>query len=88
MSENVFERYEHHGKLVWVRADKKGQHRKYCLCWQCQNFIPNSDGMGIFWENCPIAQELYELCVKHGLTTPVFECPRFCELVRTPGDES
>jgi hypothetical protein len=30
-------------------------------------------------QNCPIAVELHSFCVKHGMTTPVYECPAFIE---------
>ena len=67
-----YERYEHHGVGVWVRADLKGTHREHCLCHACTKLdITNHE------KNCPIASELYALCVKHGLTTPVFECGQF-----------
>lgn len=71
---NAFERFEHHGKMVWARSDLKGRFYQYCLCFECGKFNPkltNVDG------NCPIATALYRLCVKHDLVTPVFECPEF-----------
>lgn len=65
-------KYEHHGRVVSVMEKDKGNHRQHCLCWQgCKLFKPNTP------ENCKIAQEVYELNVKHNLTTPVFECPVF-----------
>lgn len=70
----VYLQYEHHGALVWVRADLKGRHRDLCLCYSCSWFEPNES------HNCPIAQENYELCVKHNLVLPVFECPKFEEM--------
>lgn len=66
-----YSKYIHHGAQVWVRDDLKGQHRNYCLCYQCDKFLPNNP------RNCPIAQALFKLNVKHALTTPVFECPEF-----------
>jgi hypothetical protein len=66
--------YEHHGRKVFVQEHLKGTHRQNCLCFSlCQNFKPGTE------ENCEIAKELYLLCVKHGLTTPVFECPNYAE---------
>jgi len=64
-------RYEHHGKQVSVRADLRGRHREFCLCYQCGKFKPNEPG------NCPIAQAVYKACVKLGITTPMWECPQF-----------
>ena len=65
------ERYCHHGFVVTVRSDLRGRHRDFCLCHQCPKFAPGTP------ENCPIAQATYENCVKHGITTPVWECPEF-----------
>jgi hypothetical protein len=55
-----------------VRTKLKGKHRKYCLCHDCSRLnIQNRDA------NCEIANELFALCVRYDLTTPVFECPYF-----------
>ena len=64
------EEYDHHGRTVKVRTDLKGKHRDFCLCHRCAKLDITSRE-----KNCPIANELYALCCKHGLTTPVFECP-------------
>ena len=70
---NPVTKYEHHGKLVYVRPDLKGTHRAHCLCFHpCMKFKPENRE-----ENCPIANELFALDVKHSLATPVFECPQF-----------
>ncbi len=66
--------YEHHNVVVSVQEHLKGKHREHCLCYQdCIHFKPNTPN------NCKIAQELYELDVKLGLTTPVWECPVYEE---------
>jgi hypothetical protein len=69
----MIEKYIHHGAEVSVQSDLRGKHRDHCLCHKCEHFRPNTP------ENCPIAQELFELCVKYNLTTPVYECPIFEE---------
>jgi len=66
--------YKHHGKTVWVREDLMGKHREHCMCYKCEKFHPNEPN------NCPIAQELYSFCVRHDMTTPVWECPEFEEV--------
>lgn len=71
METKKFMRYTHHGVVVAVRVDLKGKHRDFCLCYSCDKFKP---GMT---ENCPTAQENYELCVKRDLVLPVWECPEF-----------
>lgn len=67
-------RYEHHGADVAVITELKGQHREHCLCWACGNFKPE-DREG----NCEIANQLFGLCVKYNLVTPVYECAAFKE---------
>lgn len=69
----MFTRYKHHGVMVWVRTDLKGLHREHCLCYSCDHFHPNTP------ENCPLAQEIYEMCKREGMTLPVWECLRFDE---------
>jgi len=64
-------RYRHHNAMNWVREDLKGQHRDYCLCYDCKNFRPKCQN------NCPVAQTLYTICVDHNMVTPVWECPGF-----------
>ncbi len=72
----MFEQYEHHYKdgksaLVWVRSDLRGKFRENCLCYSCANFHPGEPN------NCPLAQELFEYCVRYNMATPVYECPVF-----------
>ena len=73
----MYIKYNHHGADVWVRRDLMNTHRAHCLCFSCKklNTVDRK-------KNCPIANELYDLCVKHNLTTPVFECAVFEESVQ------
>jgi len=65
-------KYEHHGMVVSVQERLRGKHREHCLCFQnCKHFKPGTP------ENCEIAQENFNMCVKWNLTTPVFECPKY-----------
>jgi len=68
---SAFIQYSHHNYIVWVEINLIGKHKKYCLCYACDKFNPN------IIENCNIAQELFELCIRHHITTPVWECPDF-----------
>jgi len=70
------EKYEHHGRMVWVDSELKGKHRDHCLCHKCCRFIPDDRE-----ENCPIANVVYRVNVLTGITTPVWECPEFEEEV-------
>lgn len=66
-----FVQYKHHACKTWVRSDLKGRHRDHCLCYDCENFHPDSKA------NCPIAQVVYAHCIEMNLVTPVWECQRF-----------
>ena len=72
MPHKIYINYEHHGNRVFARRDLVGKHRDYCLCWQCSEFFPDD-----LSKNCIIARELYSICVKLKLVTPVWECPNF-----------
>jgi hypothetical protein len=63
----------HHNRPVWANLEHVTRHKEHCLCYSCERFNPNSD------TNCPIAQEVFELNKKLGITTPVWECPDFLE---------
>jgi len=65
-------RYEHHGAQVAVDAALKGRHREHCLCYSCARFKPEPRT-----ENCPIANQIYALCVEQSLVLVVWECPEF-----------
>ena len=64
--------YDHHGTEVAVRADLKGRHRENCLCYTCKNFTPEDKE-----NNCEIANLLFAVDVAMGITTPVWECPKW-----------
>lgn len=68
-----YEKYNHHGTDVTVKSDLKGLHREHCICWQgCKKFNPD----GPREKNCPIANEIFNNCVKFNVVTPVWECPK------------
>ena len=69
----MYEQYEHHGRMVWVRSNLKGAHKHVCLCYACEKFKPNED------DNCTVAEGNFQYCVKHDLVLPVWECPHFVE---------
>ncbi len=66
--------FNHHGREVVSRSDLQGKHRDHCLCHSCALFKPGED------DNCPIAEDTFANCTKHGLVTPVYECPDFEEM--------
>jgi hypothetical protein len=66
--------YTHHGVIVWVDFDLIGKHKKFCLCYNCSSLVLEQDTTK---QNCPIAQELFEINKKYNIVTPVWECPEF-----------
>ena len=66
---NKIKLYESHGQLRFIREDLVGKNKEYCLCYKCARFIPDYREF-----NCKIANEVYALDVKYGVTTPVWEC--------------
>ena len=77
-----FEKYQHHPPgEVWVQSDLKGLHRSHCLCYACQLFFPHNRA-----KNCKLANALYDFCIEHNMTTPVWECPAFVPPEETEGE--
>jgi len=66
------EKYNHHGRDVWVRSDLKGRHGEHCLCFSCHKFSFDDKD-----RNCKIARANFANCVEFGITTPVWECPEY-----------
>lgn len=64
--------YEHHGLTMSVQSELKGKNREHCLCYTCENFVPDCRKY-----NCPIAQKIYDACVENGIVTPVYECAKY-----------
>jgi hypothetical protein len=77
MNNMKYEKYAHHGATVSVRSDLKGTHREHCLCFACALFDPSPDRS----RSCSKANELYALCQRLSLVTPVFECPDFVQAI-------
>ena len=72
IGEKMFELYEHHGSMVWVRSSLKGKHREHCLCHSCSRFHPDDQDA-----NCSLANENFAMCVRNDMVLPVWECPKF-----------
>lgn len=81
---SLYERYLHHDKAVFVMSALKGKHRRFCLCYSCKRFITNMTLKA--WVYCLRAKILYLVDVIFGLTTPVWECPKFDERPRENED--
>ena len=69
----MVETYVHHKVKVSVQSHLKGKHRDHCLCFKCSKFKPNTAN------NCNIARNVFENCIKFSIVTPVYECPEFFE---------
>ena len=64
-----------------MKITNKGTHRENCLCFSCERFKNDTP------EKCQKADELYQLCCKHNMVTPVYECPDFQEIKVSPTGE-
>jgi hypothetical protein len=73
---NKYIRYEHHNRQVMVRADLKGKHKDYCLCFKCNKFKPEDKN-----KNCKIASLLCSVDSIFNIITPVWECPEFTQKI-------
>jgi hypothetical protein len=60
---------EHFGTDVWVNSMTEGMRDQECLCLHCDNLNPGSPN------NCSIAQELYEACLRHSIALTLTRCP-------------
>jgi hypothetical protein len=59
-------------KEVSVQEHLIGKRQEFSLCWQgCMYFNPYTT------TNCPIAQKLFEFSLIDGITTAVWECPKY-----------
>lgn len=76
-SERRYVRFIHHDRMVIAREDLRGKHREFCLCYACEFFKPDKP------DNCDIAQDVFATCIRHGVTTPIFECPKFASAALT-----
>jgi len=65
--------YNHHGEDVHVQPHLKGRHREHCLCYGCSKFTPAGEP----GERCSIADDVFVNCQKHGIVSPIWECPNF-----------
>lgn len=65
-------KFKHHGNVVYATEALAGKHREHCLCNmpgnECPSFKPGEK------DHCTWASDLYAVCKKYGMTTPVIIC--------------
>lgn len=76
MASAQIKRFKWHGRYVTGIKRLVGKNVEYCLCYHCDEFHPGSE------ENCEIAQKVYRMCLKHGLSLNVAICDKFEEKVK------
>ena len=59
----------HYGHEVWVNPTTEALRKSECLCLNCGNLKPGQP------DHCPIAQSLYEICVKKNIAMAITRCP-------------
>jgi hypothetical protein len=65
------EQQKHFNHMVWVNPFTERMREKQCMCINdCCNLNIRDRK-----KNCPMANELYDLCVQCNLATIVFSCP-------------
>lgn len=62
---------EYFGITVWENPLTDSMRDHECLCLNCDNLNPGSPN------NCPIAQELSDACVRHNVALTLTRCPEF-----------
>jgi hypothetical protein len=73
MASDQIKRFNWHGRYVTGIKKLVGKNREHCLCYFCKEFKPSTE------ENCEIAQKVYRMCCKHGLSLNVAICDKFEE---------
>ena len=59
----------HYGHEVYVNPVTELMRKSECLCLNCGNLKPGQP------DNCHIAQELYQICVKRNVAFAITRCP-------------
>ena len=61
----------HHEERVWVNPTTESLRRDECLCLNCERLRPGED------DNCPMAQEFFEICKSFSVALMVTRCCEF-----------
>ncbi|OGJ57998.1 hypothetical protein A2635_03130 [Candidatus Peribacteria bacterium RIFCSPHIGHO2_01_FULL_51_9] len=72
---------EHFGTQVWVNPTTESMREEECLCFSCKNLKPNEP------DNCPIAQALYQICVREKVALTLTRCPEWAAKESAPQEE-
>jgi len=64
----------HFGKEVWTHPLMEVLRTSECLCMKCDKLKPDQP------DNCKIANELFEVCVKEDVALAVTRCPEWMKL--------
>ena len=57
---------EHFKTEVWVNKDTDELRKKECLCFNCTKI-----------NDCPIAKELYSVCIKNNVSLMLTKCQNY-----------
>lgn len=69
---NKVELQEHYGAKVWTNTFTDNIRRQECLCLFCKKIVK-----GDREKNCPIAQRIFDLSVKHDIAAMMTRCKEF-----------
>jgi hypothetical protein len=59
----------HYNQAVWTNPTTEPLRRTECLCLNCGLMKPGQ------LDNCPVAQSLYQICVRENLALVITRCP-------------
>ena len=68
---NLPEKQLRFNEEVWINATTDIIRKKECMCLFCSNMTYSKE------TNCPIAQQLYELCCKENIAFIMTMCKRY-----------
>ena len=64
--------FRHHQHIVTAKRELKGKYKQFCMCHECRHFHPDDRP-----RNCHIANQLFPIMVRTGVTIVIWECPEF-----------
>ncbi len=62
---------EHYNEEVWTNPTTDVIRREECMCLHCSNMTYKKE------TNCPIAQQIYELCCTENIAFIMTRCKRY-----------
>jgi len=68
---NKYKKSEKQPNEVWANIEMDELRRKECLCLNCER---TKNVVEIPYSPCPVAKQIYELCVKNDMAIAITRC--------------